>query len=135
MPPKKKPRLSSRAPSTLSVETPSEMVLVAPESGNAVAAKAGEVTPDDPMTDPWTDEQEISLFKGMIKWKPVGPFSLLQRVCANHNRETDPLEQACTNTFECFQSPSTSGIMATTRSRNLTLEYLEFGRSWLLSTT
>ncbi|MCJ1249729.1 hypothetical protein MMC30_006955 [Trapelia coarctata] len=70
MPPKKKPRLSSRAPSTLSVETPTEMVIEAPESG--IMAKTDGATPEDPMTDPWTDEQEISLYKGMIKWKPVG---------------------------------------------------------------
>lgn len=66
MPPKKKVRQPSRAAST--------------PAGDAV-----EEEPPTPMkedlgtesvaTDGWSDEQETSLFKSMIRWKPVGSFS------------------------------------------------------------
>ncbi|MCJ1294567.1 hypothetical protein MMC34_006125 [Xylographa carneopallida] len=76
MPPKKKARLTSRAASTLSAETPAETMSAADEK--ATSAKENQSPIKDPspnndlLADPWTDEQEISLFKGMIKWKPVG---------------------------------------------------------------
>ena len=73
MPPKKKARLPSLAASTPSIETPAELHPVAGDNG--APAKGEEGASNDILTDPWTDEQEISLFKGMIKWKPVGPFS------------------------------------------------------------
>ncbi|MCJ1223740.1 hypothetical protein MMC12_000383 [Toensbergia leucococca] len=67
MPPKKKARLSSLKPSPSTHSTPKQRpstphTPTAPPSTNAAFFP----------TDPWTDEQETSLFKGIIKWKPVG---------------------------------------------------------------
>ncbi|KAL5342399.1 CT20-domain-containing protein [Aspergillus crustosus] len=56
MPPRKKTKLTAQADSAQS-----------PAEGNA------QRTPSfDLATDPWTDEQETALLKGIIKWKPVG---------------------------------------------------------------
>ena len=63
MPPRKKARLESQAASTPSVSTP------------AAEEKLAEDIPPELDPDLWTDEQEIALFKGMIKWKPVGVSS------------------------------------------------------------
>ena len=73
MRPKKKARLSFRAASTPSVDTPAGST---PVAGTKNPSKerdeaSGEVE-QQLLQDPWTDEQHISLFKGIIKWKPVG---------------------------------------------------------------
>lgn len=73
MPPKRKAPRPSRAAST--------------PSGDAVEQEAeGSRTPSNLKTtkdalpsDRWTDEQETSLFKGMIRWKPVGSFLFMQQ--------------------------------------------------------
>lgn len=69
MPPRKKIRQPSKAASTPpgdAVERPEE------ETPNPVKADLGV---ESVTSDGWTDEQEISLFKSMIRWKPVGSFS------------------------------------------------------------
>ena len=74
MAPKKKPRLSSRATSTLSgdiVEQLAEPVQT-PIKQDVVRVPI--------LSDSWTDEQETSLFKGMIRWKPVGSFHVDQSI-------------------------------------------------------
>ena len=68
MPPRKKTKGSVRATSTP----------VEPEE-DAMAIDTPQVEePQHPnfgiLKDPWTDEQETSLFKGVIKWKPAGQF-------------------------------------------------------------
>jgi hypothetical protein len=64
MPPKKKPRLSART-------------ALADDKSSATTPARGEIgekpDPDyDLINDPWTDEQETSLLKGVIRWKPAG---------------------------------------------------------------
>ncbi|KAL4978432.1 CT20-domain-containing protein [Aspergillus desertorum] len=60
MPPKKKPKLNHLVENAQSpANTP----------GEGVAQRAPSY---DLVTDPWTDEQETALLKGVIKWKPVG---------------------------------------------------------------
>lgn len=63
MPPRKKAR---RAASTPSGNATGHAVEEAPEPMDIDPGK------DDFVQDAWSDEQEISLFKSMIRWKPVG---------------------------------------------------------------
>jgi MRG-binding protein len=70
MPPKKKGKASG---STRAASTP-----VADEDAIAIDLKENEDEQKsyNILKDPWTDEQETSLFKGIIKWKPAGKFDL-----------------------------------------------------------
>ncbi|KAK4505479.1 hypothetical protein PRZ48_003442 [Zasmidium cellare] len=58
MPPKKKARVSQAA-------SPD------PEPATPVAATP-EKTDEQILNDPWTDDEEIGLFKGLMRWKPTG---------------------------------------------------------------
>jgi len=69
MPPKKKARLPSGTASTPSIETQDAQTPI-PATPD-IAPKVGTATLDL-LNDPWTDEQETSLYKGLIRWKPVG---------------------------------------------------------------
>lgn len=69
MPPKRKGRVPSGAAPTPPVDPAEHTVEVLATSAEPDAAK------DKLESDPWTDEQETSLFKAMIRWKPVGSFS------------------------------------------------------------
>lgn len=73
MPPRKKPRRASVPASVVSVDTrgTGEEVSVL-----ASAADDGPAPTDLPL-ELWTDEEEISLFKGIIKWKPAGECKCL----------------------------------------------------------
>ncbi|KAI9684386.1 MAG: hypothetical protein M1829_002196 [Trizodia sp. TS-e1964] len=71
MPPKKKARGASKAASSRSRESTRETLHTA--TATPAPTKDQDQTPAfDDINDPWTDEQEISLFKGIIRWKPAG---------------------------------------------------------------
>lgn len=61
MPPRKRARVSQAAsPTPVKTPTPAE------ESADQ---------DEELLDDPWTDDEEIGLFKGLIKWKPTGMMS------------------------------------------------------------
>jgi len=86
MPPKKKAKASIQASSPPAADDES-MVAASPIK----PAEEQQKPQYDILKDPWTDEQETSLFKGIIKWKPAGRVKSIRCVidCL--------LIQACTN--------------------------------------
>jgi hypothetical protein len=72
MPPKKKSRAPPRATST-PVTDDDAMVVDSPAAETPKPidepAKRNEL-----LDDPWSDEQETSLFKGIMRWKPNGIY-------------------------------------------------------------
>ena len=66
MPPRKKNRLPSRAASTPSGD------VVGHETDQISTLAKNDVVDKPILPDAWTDEQETSLWKGVVRWKPVG---------------------------------------------------------------
>ncbi|PGH32647.1 MRG-binding protein [[Emmonsia] crescens] len=69
MPPRKKLRLSSQGASTPQAENLQHTPTTPAQPDGASKPEAES---DSIVTDPWTEEQETSLLKGIIRWKPVG---------------------------------------------------------------
>jgi len=64
MPPRKKHKTSTNATATPNPD--GDAIVVDKHTAQA------EEPSYDPLKDPWTDEQETSLFTGIMKWKPNG---------------------------------------------------------------
>ncbi len=70
MPPKKKTKGTAKAPSTL-VADEDAMIIDTPQQTPKPIEEPAK-SEDELLKELWTDEQETSLFKGLIKWKPNG---------------------------------------------------------------
>ncbi|KAL4795648.1 chromatin modification-related protein EAF7-domain-containing protein [Aspergillus venezuelensis] len=75
MPPRKKPKLNAQSEDAKSpTNTPADGPAGPPSY--------------DLVTDPWTDEQETALLKGIIKWKPVGMHKHFRMVAISEFMKT-----------------------------------------------
>lgn len=91
MPPKKKAKSSVRAASTPVAEDES-MITDTPRAEESTKSSY------DLTKDPWTDEQETSLLKGIIKWKPAGELAFDMSLWNQDliwYRRTQTLSHAC----------------------------------------
>ncbi|KAL2037968.1 hypothetical protein N7G274_009187 [Stereocaulon virgatum] len=80
MPPRKKAPRAARHDSTPSGDATEQAIEDVPTPAEV------EVVKDKiPISDPWTDEQETSLYKGMIRWKPVGMHKHFRMISISEN--------------------------------------------------
>ncbi len=71
MPPRKKARVS-QATSPTPTSQPKT-----PTPAQSSPSK----TEQQLLDDPWTDEEEIGLFKGLMRWKPTGTQARINNIC------------------------------------------------------
>jgi MRG-binding protein len=72
MPPKKKAKAAAAA----STPTADEDAMLIDTPQLQLPTEEPQKPAYDILKDPWTDEQETSLFKGIIKWKPAGKLTI-----------------------------------------------------------
>ena len=120
MPPRRKGKGAARAAST-PIADDDAMVIDSPAAETPKSIEEPPKRNDAMLDDPWTDEQETSLFKGLMKWKPNGRSD-------RYIKEIKMLmDRRCTQAFPndlVIRTPSKSWLRSTrhkayTYSRNL----------------
>lgn len=87
MPPRKKQRVSQAASPTPTSQPKSPTPAAASSPVSPHKAEDEAATPQDSiLNDPWTDEEESGLFKGLIKFKPTGTPTTKSRTFAPNPR-------------------------------------------------
>ncbi|RDL33776.1 Uncharacterized protein BP5553_08144 [Venustampulla echinocandica] len=82
MPPKKKGKGPARAASSPAAADDDAMAIDSPQSHRAEGSPQPKY---NILKDPWTDDQETSLFKGIIRWKPAGMHKHFRMIALSEN--------------------------------------------------
>jgi len=120
MPPKKKAKpapVTATDHDAMSIDTPTPKVVA--ESS---------LTKYDILKDPWTDEQETSLFKGVMKWKPNGMHKHFRMIALSEylrNHGYDPQNETHTRIPGIWRKLSTMYNMPIIDDRENSFEYEE----------
>ncbi|KAH8585574.1 chromatin modification-related protein EAF7-domain-containing protein [Bisporella sp. PMI_857] len=125
MPPRKKARGSAPA---VAEEDPMDIDPQTPAAAAPTTKKPTSPLPYNMLKDPWTDEQEISLFKGIMKWKPNGMHKHFRMIALSEylrNHGYDPRLEPHTNVDGIWKKLGTMYNMSIIDERENSFEYDE----------
>lgn len=89
MPPRRRNRggrAASTAASTPGTDEEASVKATPSSAAPSLTSSKKSIPYKEPVNDEWTDEQDTSLFKGLVQWKPVGkvPTVYIKWHCSHH---------------------------------------------------